>query len=101
MAEEDRNRDSGLPVGGMVIQVLLEVRRGDDWHPVRVSAFPGFRCALDSLPTFARQQKAEIDEVRARNLRTHEAYLSALRAVANEVSGSPGPSGSVDGFADG
>lgn len=62
--------------------VLLEVKRGDSWEPVRIARkFPNARAAIDSLPMFARQQHVELDSVRAVALRTEERLQSAENAI--------------------
>lgn len=62
--------------------VLLEVKHGDTWEPVRIAReFPSVRAALDSLPMFARQQHVEMDVVRLFALRTEALLRNAEEAL--------------------
>lgn len=64
------------------MKVLLEVRIGERWCPVRiVYDYPNIRAALDSLPMFARQQKVDVDDVRLKALRTESQLLDAENAI--------------------
>lgn len=64
------------------IPMLLEARQDGEWSPIRIACeFPSVHAALDSLPMFARQQKADFDDVRAKPLRTAERVIAAKRAV--------------------
>lgn len=64
------------------VMVLFEVSIGDRWCPVRIARqFPSIHAALDSLPVFAKQQRVELDRVRARALRTPSALCAAENAV--------------------
>lgn len=64
------------------IPMLLEARQDGVWSSIRIAReFPSVHAALDSLPMFARQQKANLDDVRAKPLRTKERVIAAERAV--------------------
>lgn len=63
-------------------RVLLEVRRGDSWVPIRVACgYPDMRAAINALPVFARQQKVSADDVRAKRLKTHSELQLAKDAI--------------------
>jgi hypothetical protein len=62
--------------------VLLEVKQGDCWEPVRIAReFPNVRAALDALPMFARQQCTDLDNVRLFALRTETLLRNAEEAL--------------------
>ena len=64
------------------MKVLLEARIGEQWCPIRIAhEFPSTRAALDSLPMFARQQSAGLDDVRMKVLRTEEKLRAAEEAL--------------------
>ena len=64
------------------MKVLLEVRIGERWCPIRIAhEFPSARAALDSLPIFARQQSTGVDDVRMRVLRTDRQWIAAENAI--------------------
>lgn len=64
------------------MKVLLEVCIEEQWSPVRIAhEYPNVRAALDSLPMFARQQSASVDDVRMRVLRTESQLLDAENAI--------------------
>lgn len=62
--------------------MLLQVRRDEEWHSVRVACeFTGIHAAIYSLKIFARQQKVDLADARVRALRSVEQVLAAERAV--------------------
>jgi hypothetical protein len=64
------------------VKVLLEARIRERWCPIRIACeFPSIRAALDSLPIFAQQQKADADDVRMKVLQTEEKLHAAREAI--------------------
>jgi len=64
------------------IPMLFEACWDGEWYPVRIACeFLGVHAALDSLPMFARQQKAHLADVRVKTLRTEENVSAAERAI--------------------
>ena len=62
--------------------MLLQVRRGGEWHSIRVAReFTGIHAAIYSLEIFARQQKVDLADARVRALRSVEQVLAAECAV--------------------
>jgi len=78
-------------VNNVEASVLLEACLKGQWRPIRItSKFSSLRAALNALPIFARQQGVNLDNVRARALRTDEQLTAAEYAVATFNAGDPG-----------
>jgi hypothetical protein len=70
--------------------VLLEVKQGERWEPVRIAwEFLSVRAALDALPMFAQQQHTDLDSVRLFALRTEKLLRNAEEALIERYRDDP------------
>lgn len=69
------------------MKVLLEVRIGERWRPIRIDHdYASVRAAFDSLPMFAWEQSTSVDNVRMKVLRTEPQLLAAENMIAHHNS---------------
>ena len=72
----------------IIIPMLLEARIDGAWCSFQiVYVFSSVRSALDWLPTFTRQQKIDLEDVRVKALRTEEQVTAAEQAVSTYNTG--------------
>jgi len=72
----------------IIVPMLLEACIDGTWRPIRISyKFSSVRSALDSLPTFTRQQKIDLEDVRVKALRTEKQVIAAEQAVSTYNTG--------------
>jgi len=64
------------------LRLLLELKREDEWEPVRIFCeYKDAHCLLKHLPNLAATYKVDVTQMRIKNLLTHEAICEAKIAI--------------------